>query len=125
MSWCVFHYSTGLRPGHNVHLAYIQCCCSESDFYFEIVLKHDINLNFQNVCAHSSSVTESAVKVQVKEPPVTVPEVSQSEPQRRAVCEVCSPPCSPSACGLHLAYFLCVGEKCLPQKQEKQNAFTF
>lgn len=83
-----FIYSTGLRPGHNVHLAYIQCCCSESDFYFEVVLKHDINLNFQNVCAHSSSVTASAVKLQVKEPPVTVPEVPQSEPQRKAVCEV-------------------------------------
>lgn len=49
-------YSTGLRPGHNVHLAYVQCCCSESDFYFEIVLKHYIDLNFQNACAHSSSV---------------------------------------------------------------------
>lgn len=55
MSW-YFMYSTGLRPGHNVHLAYVQCCCSESDFYFEIVLKHYIDLNFQNACAHSSSV---------------------------------------------------------------------
>lgn len=29
-----------LHTCHNMHLASIQCCCSESNFYFEAVLKY-------------------------------------------------------------------------------------